>query len=149
MIIEANRRPHNLKTGVSKPYDLTIQGANARSSWEAIASRRRTAGPVPFFSRVRRRNTPARLHPWDEHLLLSMNVFEEFNQLLLQIKDNQLVQSIAPWDIKLLGRNLLVRERERKILVDVSFEPPHRIIINRGRFLKNGVEILIRPEQVL
>jgi len=85
----------------------------------------------------------------DGHLLLSLNIFDEFNQIVLQIKDNQLIQSIAPWDIKLVGRNLVVREAERKILVDISFEPPDRIIINRGRFLKNGVEILIRPKQVI
>jgi hypothetical protein len=27
VIIEANRRPHNLKTGVSKPYDLHYSGS--------------------------------------------------------------------------------------------------------------------------
>jgi trigger factor len=85
----------------------------------------------------------------DGHLLLNLNVFDEFNQLVLQIKNNQLVQSAVPWDIKLVGRNLVVREAERKILVDISFDPPQRIIVNRGRFLKNGVEILIHPKQVI
>ena len=40
----------------------------------------------------------------DGHLLISLNVFDEFNQAVLQIKDNQLVQSVAPWDIKLVGK---------------------------------------------
>jgi trigger factor len=43
----------------------------------------------------------------------------------------------------------VIREAERKILVDITFEPPDRVIINRGRFLRNGVEILIRPDRIV
>lgn len=42
-----------------------------------------------------------------------------------------------------------MREAERKILVDIAFEPPNRIVINRGRFLRNGVEILVRPDKIV
>jgi hypothetical protein len=78
-----------------------------------------------------------------------MNVFEEFNQLLLQIKDNQLVQSIAPWASSSSEEICWSESANERFSWTFSFEPPHRIIINRGRFLKNGVEILIRPEQVI
>jgi hypothetical protein len=85
----------------------------------------------------------------DGHLMLNLNLFDQYNNLVLQIKNNQLIQAISPWDIQLIGRNLVVREAERKILVDITFEPPGRIIVRRGRFLRNGVEILIRPERIV
>ncbi|HEX3045927.1 MAG TPA: hypothetical protein VHY08_14310, partial [Bacillota bacterium] len=58
----------------------------------------------------------------DGHLLLNLFLFDEYNQLVLCIKNNPLFQSIAPWDIQLIGCNLIVREGERKILVDMTFE---------------------------
>ncbi len=41
---------------------------------------------------------------------------------------------------------LIIREAPRRILIDLIFEVPNRIIIRRGRFLFNGVEILISPD---
>ena len=41
---------------------------------------------------------------------------------------------------------LVVRVAARKILLDVLFEPPNKIRIERARFLRNGVEILVWPE---
>jgi trigger factor len=46
----------------------------------------------------------------------------------------------------LVGRNLVIREAARKILVDIVFEVPNRIIIKRGRFLRNGVEVIVTPD---
>ena len=150
IIMEANRIPHNLKTGVSKPYNLHYSGSECEIVIGGNAFKAADGGYGTVLLPVSVDGTPLLAFVLgDGHLLLNLNVFDEFNQPVLQIKNNQLIQSAAPWDIKLVGRNLIVREAERKILVDISFEPPHRIIINRGRFLKNGVEILIRPEQVI
>jgi len=53
------------------------------------------------------------------------------------------VAVISPWDIELVGHNLIIREAQREILVDLLFEPPSRIKIQRGHLLHNGVEIEI------
>ena len=50
----------------------------------------------------------------DGHLLLNLDLFDEFNGLVLQMKNNHLTQSVSPWDIRLVGRNLVIREAERK-----------------------------------
>ena len=83
------------------------------------------------------------------HLLLNLNLFDENNNLVLCIANNQLSYAVSPWDIQLVGRKLIVRDAPRQILVDMEFEPPNRVAIRRGRFLYNGVEILIYPEYVL
>jgi hypothetical protein len=34
----------------------------------------------------------------------------------------------------------------RQFLADITFEVPNKIVVNRGRFLYNGIEVYIRPE---
>ena len=68
---------------------------------------------------------------------------------MLHIKNNQLFYSVSPWDIQLAGKRLSVREAHRKILIEIEFQPPNKVVINRGRFLRNGVEILVRPTNIL
>jgi trigger factor len=150
IIMEASQNPHNLKTGVSKPYNLHYSGSECEIVIGGNTFKTTDSGHGTVLLPVSVDGTPLLAFVLgDGHLLLDLNIFDEFNQPVLLIKNNQLIQSVASWDIKLTGTNLLVREAERKILVDISFEPPHRISINRGRFLKNGVEILIRPNQVI
>jgi hypothetical protein len=83
----------------------------------------------------------------DGHLLLTMSIFDEYNFPVLQIIDNEMLLSVDQWDIEVEGPTLVLRQALREILIDVRFEPPDRIIIRRGRFLRNGVEIVIQPDQ--
>jgi trigger factor len=85
----------------------------------------------------------------DGHLLLNLVIFDEFNAPVLHIKNSQLLYSVSPWDIQLVGTNLTIREAHRKILIEIEFQPPDKVVINRGRFLRNGVEILVRPTNIL
>lgn len=146
----ANRSPHNLQAGISKPYDLHYSGDECEIVIGGNSFSTKDGGYGTILLPVSVDGTPLLAFILgDGHLLLSLNVFDEYNHLVLQIKNNQLLQSATPWDIQLVGHNLVVREAERKILVDIAFEPPNRIVINRGRFLRNGVEILVRPDKIV
>ena len=85
----------------------------------------------------------------DGHFLLNLVIFDEFNAPVLHIKNNQLYYSTEPWDIQLVGTRLAVREAHRKILIEIDFQPPNKVVINRGRFLRNGVDILVKPSNIL
>lgn len=146
----ANRSPHNLRAGVSKPYDLHYSGDECEIVIGGNSFITKDGGYGTILLPVSIDGTPLLAFVLgDGHLLLNLNIFDEYNHLILQIKNNQLLQSAAPWDIQLVGHNLVVREAERKMLVDIAFEPPSRIVINRGRFLRNGVEILLRPDRIV
>lgn len=84
-----------------------------------------------------------------DNFILNLVIFDEFNAPVLHIKNNQLYYSTEPWDIQLVGTRLAVREAHRKILIEIDFQPPNKVVINRGRFLRNGVEILVRPSNIL
>jgi trigger factor len=147
---EANKAPFNLRQGVSNPYDLHYAGTECEIVLGGNTFGAQDAGYGTILVPIWVDGIPLLAFILgDGHLLLNLNLFDEFNDLVLQIRNNQLTQSVSPWDIRLVGRNLVIREAARKILVDITFEPPSRIVINRGRFLRNGVEILIRPDRVV
>ena len=144
---EANNNPFNLRTGVSKPYDLHYEGDECET---VIGSNsfvlKCENGEGAIFPIIIDNIPLISFKLLDEHLLLNLNLFDEFNKLVLKIENNQLIYSSSPWDIQLIARNLIIREKSRKILIDINFETPNRIILNRGRFLLNGIEILLNGE---
>lgn len=85
----------------------------------------------------------------DEHLLLNVNLFDEANEMILRVTDNALEHSVEPWDVEFVGRNLIIRAGVRNIFIDITFDAPNRIVVNRGRLLCNGVELFLRPDYAL
>lgn len=146
----ANADPYNLRVGSSKPYDLHYSGAGC----EAVIGGNRFTTEDRGYGTIM---VPISVDGipvlgfllGDGHLLLNLVLFDEFNRLVLRICNNELVHKPDVWDIELVGRRLVVREGSRQILVDLSFEVPNRIVVNRARFLCNGVEVLVRPDHVL
>ncbi|HEV7494674.1 hypothetical protein [Baekduia sp.] len=146
----ANNDPCNLREGVSKPYDLHYSGDECEVRMGSLTFTTSDAGYGTIMVPISVDDTPLVGFILSEgHLLLNVNLFDEFNNCILRVVNNQLVQSAEPWDIQLTGRNLVIRAGHRDILVDLTFEPPNRVLINRGRLLRNGVEIVIRPSYVL
>lgn len=147
---EANAAPYNLRVGTSKPFDLHYEGTEC----ELIIGDNRFTTKDNGYGTVM---VPVSVDDipligfilGDGHLLMNLNLFDEFNKLVLRVRNNELIYRPEPWDIELVGRNLIVREAQRKFLIDISFEAPNRIVINKGRLLCNGVEIIIKPDHIL
>lgn len=146
----ANAAPFNLKEGSSKPYALHFSGAEALVT---IGGNRFTCADQGYGTAM----VPVSVDGIpliglviaDGHLLLNFVAFNEFNEPVLHIKNNQLYYSISPWDIQLVGTRLTVREGHGKILLELRFAPPNEVHVLRGRLLCNGVEVLIRPSHIL
>ncbi|WP_339463363.1 hypothetical protein [Pseudomonas sp. EA_105y_Pfl2_R69] len=147
---EANASPFNLRENVSKPYNLHFSGKEACVEIGGNSFTCEDHGYGTAMAPISVDGTPLiGLILADGHFLLNLVVFDEFNRPILHIKNNQLFYSTEPWDIQLVGTTLTVREAHRKILIEIDFQPPNKIVINRGRFLHNGVEILVRPTNIL
>ncbi|MFZ5842563.1 MAG: cell division protein [Pseudomonadota bacterium] len=150
VVRQANADPFNLREGGSKPYNLHFSGTEAEIIVGSNSFTCHDQGDGTIMVPVSVDGTPLiGLILADGHLLLNLVVFDEFNQPVLHIKNNQLFYSVSPWDIELVGTTLTVREAHRRILIEIKFFPPNRVVINRGRLLRNGVEILIRPTNIL
>lgn len=150
VVAEANANQYNLRAGVSKPYDLHFSGKEACVEIGGNSFTCEDQGYGTAMVPISVDGTPLiGLILADGHFLLNVVIFDEFNNPILQIKNNQLCFSTSPWDIQLVGTTLTIREAHRKILLEFDFQPPSKVIVRRGRFLRNGVEILIRPENIL
>ncbi len=150
VVREANENPFNLREGVSKPYDLHFSGTEACIEIGGNSFTCQDQGYGTAMAPISVDGTPlVGLILTDGHFLLNLIIFDEFNSPVLHIKNNQLFYCTDPWDIQLVGTTLIVREAHRKILVEINFQPPNKVVINRGRFLRNGVEILVRPTNIL
>ncbi len=147
---EANKTPFNLREGVSKPYVLHYSGAECEVEIGKNLFSTRDGGHGTTLVPISIDGTALlRFVLEDGHLLLNLNLFDEYNRLVLQILDNQLCYVPSQWDIQLTARNLIVREAARRILIEMVFEVPNRVVVRRGRFLRNGVEVLVGPEHVV
>lgn len=150
VVREADSNPFNLREGVSKPYSLHFSGKTAEIEIGGNSFTCEDQGYGTAMVPISVDGTPlVGLIMADGHFLLNLVIFDEFNAPVLHIKNNQLYYSTEPWDIQLVGTRLAVREAHRKILIEIDFQPPNKVVINRGRFLRNGVEILVRPSNIL
>lgn len=75
------------------------------------------------------------------NLLLTLQLFNEANELLVQVVENELVYSADPWDVEFVGRRLTVRHAPGDIFVRIDFEPPNRVAIDRAHIWRNGIEL--------
>jgi hypothetical protein len=145
----ARAHPRNLQTGASTPYELNYGGLRCEADigsnlhiWPEMHDGLTT---VPLLID----DTPIvmfRLE--DSQLLLTVQLFDHNNELLVQILDNELVFSAEQWDVEFAGRSLTVRHAPHNIFVGMIFEPPNRVVIDRGRIWFNGAEVQIRPTQL-
>ena len=143
----ANETPYNLREEVSKPYDLHYNGTECEAIIGSNHFTMRDQGNGMFMmALVIDGNVMLGFALQEGHLFLNLLVLDELNETVLRIHNNQLIYSSSPWDIQLVGRNLVIREAPRQFIIDITFEVPNKIVINRGRFLCNGVEVFIRPE---
>jgi len=150
LVQKANANPFNLREGVSKPYNLHFSGNQAEIfiGGNSFTCEDQGYGTVMVPISIDGVALIG-LILGDGHLLLNVVAFDEFNSPVLHIKNNQLFYSTSPWDIQLVSTTLTIREAHRKILLELEFSPPNKVIVTRGRFLRNGIEVLVRPENIL
>lgn len=150
MVREANANPFNLRKDCQKPYTFHFAGNHAEIELGSNTFTCENQGYNTSFAPIVIDNLPLLgFVIADDHLLFNLVAFDEMNEKILHIKNNQLLYATMPWDIQLVGRKLTVREAHRKILIEIEFCPPNKVIINRGRFLLNGVEVLLSPERLM
>lgn len=150
IVRKANDSPFNLQEGVSKPYLLHYSGDEAIVEVGSNVFTCKDEGYGTAMAPISVDGTPLiGVLLADGHFLLNVVLFDEFNNPILHIKNNQLLYSISQWDVQLVGTTLTIREAHRKILIEILFMPPNKIVIKRGRFLRNGVEIIVRPTNIL
>jgi hypothetical protein len=142
-VIEANKHPWNLRAGVTKPYELFYSGDEFHIEMGVKVSGT-ARGPHTAITVIQVDDEPLLwLVLEDNHYLLNLKVYDSQRRLALYIADNELVLNTQSWDIEIVGTRLTIREAARDILFDVFFKPPSTVIVKRGWFICNGIELLV------
>lgn len=146
-VIKANGEPYNTRRSLTARYDLYYYGDAFRIDLGSVSIGGDKGRHPSVCEAIRIDDQPLL---WvkieDNHLLLNLHVYDSKGQLALQISDNELVLNVRSWDVEVVGTRITIREALGNILFEIQFKPPGTVVVSRGRFLYNGVELLVTPE---
>lgn len=146
VVREANANPFNIRNAASSPYVLHFSGPSCRVD----VGNNVILAPVdgPFYAVVIDGFSLVGFRIEDGRYLLNALIVDECDDPVMVIEDNSLVHSVGLWDIEFVGRRLILRSAAHQILIDIVFEPPDSIKLQRGWLRLNGVEVYVRPDYV-
>jgi HNH endonuclease len=149
-VIDANEQPYNLQAGATTPFTWPRfnKGAEVVLGSDVYRMEGSREGDMFAVFTVDGR-TLLGFRNLDGHILFTVAILDEYNLPLLSILDNEMTLRADQWDVTVEGPRLVLRQALRNILIDIRFEAPDRVIIRSGRFLFNGVEIIVRPDHYL
>lgn len=141
----ADADPCNLRTGESTAHPLRFNAPSA----EVNLGGNRAISPTSFSALMIDGQSLVGFNFEDGQCMLNLNLYNDANEPVLQVIDNQLTYSVGNWDVEFVGSTLTVREGLGKIFVEVEFLPPNLVRVPRGRLRYNGIEVEIRPDSLL
>ncbi|NRD33469.1 cell division protein [Shewanella sp. DC2-4] len=141
---KANLDPYNKRVGVSKNVLMSYSGADVSFYLGSSCFKYHGLTEGSFFAPlVVDGLVMVGFRVEQDKLLLNFLAFDETNNLILQIADNELIYETNQWDIEWVAQTLTIREGKRKILIQLKFEPPGIIRLAKGRVLRNGIELVV------
>lgn len=146
IVIKANENPFNVVNSVTAPHTLYYGGSDYSiviGGWE-FRGKSQGSGTRDAIRMDGESLIGVRIE--DDHFLLNLNIYNAHDELVLCIVDNELILNTCMWDIEVEGSTITIRERLRVILFEIDFQPPSSVVVRRGRFLRNGIELLVIPE---
>jgi trigger factor len=83
-------------------------------------------------------------------LYINADLFNLNGERIFSIRENSIVYSSERiWDVIFKGKALTIREQKGNILLDIHFNPPHKIIFKQGILSYNDIVIMLNPRYIL
>ena len=144
---DADRNPRNKQTGASHPYDLHFSGSSCELAVGGNEFNRQGLTEGMVLTAIAIDRVPMLAFTFEQgHLFLTLRVFDDRGARVVWIERNELMYAVSPWDIRLEGCTLTVREGQGQFLMEIVFTPPSRVDVRRGCFSFNGLEVLVYPD---
>ena len=153
---EANENPFNIKNNASSPYKLHFSGevgqvviaSNIFTNDGCIAAYQDQN--LSYVIPILIDGAPiVGIRFQDERLLLNIKFFNQFNEPIFVVVDNQLMFKPDTWDIDLRGSKLMIREGPGKVLLELDFIPPNKIIIAKAKVRFDGVTLELKKDHLV
>ncbi len=143
VIKEANKNPFNNREDFSKPSNLYYSGTELKIKMGVLNFVLDSTRQNQFIPLVIDRLPIIFINVIDNNIFINLNLFNEKNELILKIIDNELIYSNNFWDIEYVGTKLTFRNGSGKIFLEIDFEVPNKLTISRGSIFYNGINIKI------
>lgn len=148
VIKEVNKNPFNKREGISKPSYLYYSGLELKIKMGVLNFELDSTKQSQFVPLIIDRLPIVLINTIDNKILLNLNLFNEKNELILKITDNELVYSNNFWDIEYVGTKLTFRNGLGKIFLELDFEVPNKLTITRGSIFYNGINLKINNNEM-
>ncbi len=138
-VLAFNENPYNKNALLSQPHTLYYYGDQI----DFILGNNTFKGNfqvIPSFSPlvINGRNILA-AKKIDDLLLLDVEIIDEYGNIVLCIKENELIFSLNNWDIQFAGKTLQINEKASKPRIIISFSPPNRVVIEKAILYYHGI----------
>lgn len=148
VIKEANKNPFNKREGVSKLSYLYYSGTDLKIKIGVLNFELESTRQSQLIPLIIDRLPIILVNIVDNNILINLNLFNEKNELILKITDNELVYSNNFWDIESIGTKLTFRNGSGKIFLELDFEVPNKLTFTRGSIFYNGINIKINNTEM-
>jgi hypothetical protein len=135
----ANANPVNLTTKKSQPYSLYYGEVPIAVHLGSVEF---SAGGLALTHLVEVRGVPVMsLRVQDGCCLLSMRIFDEDDNLVLEIEDNELTLAPPRWDLQFISNTLTIHSARRVLQLQITFDAPSRVLVTQGNIWHDGTPI--------
>ncbi len=148
-VAEARANPYSVRNKQSKPHPLHFSGPQLsiilggsfitatprKTSFEFVALNIDGRDILGFAFE-------------DEQIYLNATFYDSTGDVVLSINKNQVLHYANSWDIEFKGPNLVIREQQREILLDLLFDVPSKVSVQRGELYAGKRKVSIDPTQI-
>lgn len=147
----ADLTPFNRGTGSTSPYSLWFGGTEPPIilmigfTFTCVTDKRRPTWMWPLCLNGYK---PFGFTLDEGGLLLNVDVRDSRHAQALVIRDSVMRVSSDVWDATLVGQTLTIREQAQSFLVEMDFNPPNVVRVNRYYCKAFGSQIDVKPDSI-
>lgn len=143
----SNEHPFNRQAehSTSKPYFYEVQPATMRIKVGGNYFFYDEKSPVSGMTVISISSHPILWFNLENgNLLLNLSLYDKNNNLVVSIRDNELVYSTGPWDITLVGKTLTIQAASRDTMLSLTVSPNENLIsIDRAMLRYMGHQVIV------
>jgi len=145
----ANAVPHNVTSGVSTPFGVEFRGDTVTfllgGGWAKYTGL--TPGHVMNIVKIDDHAMLSMRVSDEGHALISAELFNDENETLLLVADNEILYSSKTWDVTFERNRLTIREEKGSLDLVIAFELEDGIVsLERANLRYNGLQLVVQPE---
>ncbi|WP_336959168.1 HNH endonuclease signature motif containing protein [Chryseobacterium contaminans] len=147
-VIKANENPYNLIKKEKGKSELYFYGNEISIVIGNITLKTKDTGDGGFLvPLIVYDEAPMFFKLNNDDISVNIRLKDKEDNIILLIEESELIVTNGVWDFEYVGKVLTIREKARKIFVEIEFLPPNTIYLKRTNIFCNGGQLSINQEK--